>query len=181
MKSLAIKIISKKSSIFWDITPWALLATCFALGSCLAYSSTLKMEATRSSETSVDFHRTTRRYNPEVRTFHKQRCENLKYCTEILLIWLVYEDWGGLSSTNNLHKFGGAQRRHSSSSWYILQRFKRWVNFALLQNDINWCTSTLFTTHREFVHVPSEFISDLSYRKLIGKGGETYTYMEGRY
>jgi hypothetical protein len=31
----------------------------------LAYSSTLKMEATYSSETSVDFQRTTERYIPE--------------------------------------------------------------------------------------------------------------------
>jgi hypothetical protein len=35
------------------------------LVSCLAYSSTLKMEATCSSETSIDFRRTTRRYIPE--------------------------------------------------------------------------------------------------------------------
>jgi hypothetical protein len=33
----------------------ALLATCFMLVSCLAYSSTLKMEVTCSSETPVDF------------------------------------------------------------------------------------------------------------------------------
>jgi hypothetical protein len=33
----------------------ALLSACFMLISCLVYSSTLKMEATCSSETSVDF------------------------------------------------------------------------------------------------------------------------------
>jgi hypothetical protein len=38
----------------------------------LAYSSTLKMEVTCSSETSVDFQRTTRRYIPEERTLHNQ-------------------------------------------------------------------------------------------------------------
>jgi hypothetical protein len=32
---------------------------------CLAYSPTLKMEAVRYSEESVDFHRTIRNYNPE--------------------------------------------------------------------------------------------------------------------
>jgi hypothetical protein len=59
----------------WDITPRskqvpgrALLATCFMLVSCSAYSFTLKMEATYSSETSVDFQRDTRRYLPEDRT-----------------------------------------------------------------------------------------------------------------
>jgi hypothetical protein len=35
---------------------------------CLAYSSNLKMEATCSSETSVDFQRTARRYIPEDKT-----------------------------------------------------------------------------------------------------------------
>jgi hypothetical protein len=36
------------------------------------------MEATYSSETSVDFQRNTRRYIPEDRTFRNHRCENLK-------------------------------------------------------------------------------------------------------
>jgi hypothetical protein len=43
-------------------------AACFMLDSCLAYSSTLKMKETCSSETSVDFQQTTRRYIPEDRT-----------------------------------------------------------------------------------------------------------------
>jgi hypothetical protein len=48
------------------------LATCFKLVSFLAYSSTLKMEAKGSSEMSVDFQRTTRRYTPEDRTLHEE-------------------------------------------------------------------------------------------------------------
>jgi hypothetical protein len=36
------------------------------------------MEAKYSSETSVDFQRTTPRYNPEDRTIYNHRCENLK-------------------------------------------------------------------------------------------------------
>jgi hypothetical protein len=44
------------------------LATLFTLVSCLAYSLTLKMEATFSPETSLDFQRTTRRYIREDRT-----------------------------------------------------------------------------------------------------------------
>jgi hypothetical protein len=39
--------------------------------SCMAYSSTLKMEATCSSETSADFRQTTRRYIPEDRTLQR--------------------------------------------------------------------------------------------------------------
>jgi hypothetical protein len=41
------------------------------LDSCLAYSSTLEMKATCSSETSVNFQRTTRRYIPEDRPFQR--------------------------------------------------------------------------------------------------------------
>jgi hypothetical protein len=71
-----------KSSVFWDITSCSLLevnqhlgrpcrqksralATCFMVVTFLTYSSILKMEATCSSEKSVDFHWTTRRYIPE--------------------------------------------------------------------------------------------------------------------
>jgi hypothetical protein len=46
--------------------------TCFTLVSSLDYSLNLQMAATCSSETSVDFQRTTRRYIPE----DKQRFEN---------------------------------------------------------------------------------------------------------
>jgi hypothetical protein len=68
-----------KSNIFWDITPCSplqvnrhfggtyrlhlfCLPSAFTLVSCSAYSSTLKIEAICSSETSVHFHRTIRRY-----------------------------------------------------------------------------------------------------------------------
>jgi hypothetical protein len=44
-------------------------------GFCLAYSWTLKMEKISSSETSVDFHRTTQSYIPE----DSHCCQNLKY------------------------------------------------------------------------------------------------------
>jgi hypothetical protein len=46
----------------------ALLATCFTLVSCLAYSSNLTIAATFSSETLFGLQRTTRRYIPEART-----------------------------------------------------------------------------------------------------------------
>jgi hypothetical protein len=49
-----------KSSVFWDITSCsALLVTSFILVSYPAYSSAMKMEATCSSEMSVDFQQTT--------------------------------------------------------------------------------------------------------------------------
>jgi hypothetical protein len=49
-----------ESSIFRDIMQS--LPNAFSQVSCSAYSLALKMEATCSSETSVDFQRTTRRY-----------------------------------------------------------------------------------------------------------------------
>jgi hypothetical protein len=82
-----------KISVFWDITPCSPLkpnwhfggtcrhqpqgrrisqATCFTLVSYLAYSLTLKMEATCSSETLVDFQRTSQHYIPEDRTLFLQ-------------------------------------------------------------------------------------------------------------
>jgi hypothetical protein len=45
---------------------------------CSAFSSTMKLEATCSSEMSVDFQRTTRRYIAEDRTLRNHRCENFK-------------------------------------------------------------------------------------------------------
>jgi hypothetical protein len=103
------------SSIFWDITPCSPLNVNRRFGgkSCLhlqdrrinrarnrheagskfflAYSSTFKMDAICSSETSVDFQRTTRRYIPEDGTLHNHRCENLKsyrefFCMEVALL-----------------------------------------------------------------------------------------------
>jgi hypothetical protein len=50
----------------------------FTMVSCLAYSSTLKMEATYCSETLNDFQRSAQHYIPEDRTLHKRCCENLE-------------------------------------------------------------------------------------------------------
>jgi hypothetical protein len=76
-----------ESFIFGGITPCdplrgngrlhLLLAASFTLVSCLAYSSTLKIEAIYSYETLVEFQRDTWRYIPEDITLHNHRCENL--------------------------------------------------------------------------------------------------------
>jgi hypothetical protein len=91
-----------KSTVFWDITPRsqlkvnrrfgatfrlylqgrrigrALLAACFMMVSCLAYSLVLKMEAIYPSETSDDFQRTTWRYIPDDINFHNHHWKNLR-------------------------------------------------------------------------------------------------------
>jgi hypothetical protein len=53
------------------------LSATFTLVSCAAYF-TLMIEAIYSSETSVDFQRTTWRYIPEDNILHNHRSENLK-------------------------------------------------------------------------------------------------------
>jgi hypothetical protein len=57
---------------------WICLASVFTLVSCSAYSSTFKMEAVCSPETSIDFQRTTRLYIPEDSTLHIHCGDNLK-------------------------------------------------------------------------------------------------------
>jgi hypothetical protein len=98
-------VVVMKNFIFWDITPCSRLKvkptfqrnqgeSCwqgefsfppsFTLVSCWAYSSTLKMEATCSSETSVGFQRTTRHYFPEDSTLHS--CSATQEMIHLLLI-----------------------------------------------------------------------------------------------
>jgi hypothetical protein len=55
------------------------MATCLLAGFAKLISSTLKMEAICSSETSLETQRTTRRHIPEYDTIHNHRCENLKF------------------------------------------------------------------------------------------------------
>jgi hypothetical protein len=57
-----------------------------------AYSSTLKMDAICSSETSVDFQRTARRYIPDDSTFQDHSCENLKSYIAFCLIVFSFQD-----------------------------------------------------------------------------------------
>jgi hypothetical protein len=65
------------------------IATC--LLSYLAYSWTLKIEATCSSETSVEFQQTTRRYIPFQRTDRKQDLKLYVVHNKICIVWGVVQ------------------------------------------------------------------------------------------
>lgn len=54
----------------------SLLAVCFMLASCSAFSLTMKVEVTCSSNILVDFHWITWRYISGERTLHNYSCEN---------------------------------------------------------------------------------------------------------
>jgi hypothetical protein len=64
----------ESQSVFWR----NVLASCFMLVSCVAYSSTLEMEVMSSSQTSADFQWAKWHYISEDRTLHNHGCENLK-------------------------------------------------------------------------------------------------------
>jgi hypothetical protein len=102
--------LALKSIIFWDMMPCSPLsctprfggtyhlhlqgrrqATCLLTG-LLNYSSTLKMEAICSSETSGATQRTTRRHIPEDYTLHNHRSENLKSYKTSFAIYNSFEN-----------------------------------------------------------------------------------------
>jgi hypothetical protein len=95
------------------------------LGSCVTYSSTLKMEATCSSETSVNFQRTTPRYVPEDRTLcpflflHPICLGSYSFtCEDVCRMW---------SWKNRFRDFDGFTRfelRYSSTNY---KPFKDWI------------------------------------------------------
>lgn len=67
----------------------ALLDVCVILVSCFVYSSTLKKQATYSSEKSVGFQRTTLYYVPDNRALHDHCCENLKSYKKYRLLLFI--------------------------------------------------------------------------------------------
>jgi hypothetical protein len=85
-------MLIKKSSVFWDITPCSPLKVSLDFRRiCRLHLENQReagskhrnfgkpMEETCSSETPIDFHRTTWRCIPEDTAAHNHCCENLKY------------------------------------------------------------------------------------------------------
>jgi hypothetical protein len=75
-------------------------STCLLVG-LLGFSSTLKMEALCSSETSVATQQTTRRHIPEDYTLHNHRCENLKSNIQHLSLYKNMSEFGYSHLENN--------------------------------------------------------------------------------
>jgi hypothetical protein len=74
------------------------------------------MEAIYSSEMSVEFQRTTRRYIPEARTLHNHHCENLEFYKDIFFFsvttTLRYTGLGVISP----HWSGATEELHTPSA-----------------------------------------------------------------
>jgi hypothetical protein len=128
----------------------ALLAKCFMLISCLAYSSTLKRKTPGFSEMSVPFQRATRRYIPENRSLHNKRRENLK--SHVNLGWCRFQS--GLKICRLVSSF---------------RKNKRWTVEA--RNGRQHCfpgPSALHTTlHNIALYVCRLLISKLNVQKSI--------------
>jgi len=71
---------SMKFRVFWDVAPCSHVEVDrrFRGAYCLHHQGALMMEAVRTSETSVNFNLTTRRYIPEDSKLHTRRRENFK-------------------------------------------------------------------------------------------------------
>jgi hypothetical protein len=67
-----------KISVFWAVAPCCLVAVYRRFRGTCCLLIALMIEVASTSETSVNFYQTTRRYNREERHLYTRRCENLK-------------------------------------------------------------------------------------------------------
>jgi hypothetical protein len=102
-------------------TMWQAEPPAFTLVSCSAYSSPLKMEAICSSETSVEFKRTTRPYVPENITFYNHRCEILEFYKWITSTASAF-DFVHILATNNRKRIvtETSHYKHAIDVWFTL-------------------------------------------------------------
>jgi hypothetical protein len=100
-----------------------MFAIFFTLYSCLIYCSTLKMEAICSSETSVDFQLTTRRYIPDDIALLDHCCENLKSYNLIYCIY-IYISVGTCVRERFLHNTSASSPRN----WWPHRQLHFWIS-----------------------------------------------------
>jgi hypothetical protein len=77
LESRSCKITNKKMAVFWVVAPCSLVEV-YHVSEVIAVSIRAMMEATSTSETSVNFYKTVPRNNPEDSHLHTRRRENLK-------------------------------------------------------------------------------------------------------
>jgi hypothetical protein len=155
-----------KSSLFWGMSPCSplkvnaiseekrLLATC----SCLAYSSTLKMDATCSFGTSVDFQRTTRCCMPQDRALRTKRWFLSVQCDP-------YCEW----SAYRFYLFGQKQavsqeRVHIDNQIHSLKEVKRVHDHAKCQIR-SLCSFVLSLCTHETTREP---VNGFSFNLIVG-------------
>jgi hypothetical protein len=101
-----------------------LIGSCFRLISCLTYSSTLKMEPTCSSETSVDFQRTRQRYIPKDRSPLNKILSRNNYDSSILAYCLIFNSFK--DTLPNVWRFC----MHGNCNWLgfvSIQDAEKWI------------------------------------------------------
>jgi hypothetical protein len=101
----------------------------FTLVSCLAYSSTLKMEVTCPTETLVDFQRTARSYIPEDITHHNHLCENLKSYNQLELPYTTNGNRTSFSGIE-IYQYSSCFTKHVCQHCFRIYWF--WVNYCML-------------------------------------------------
>jgi hypothetical protein len=85
-----------KIAVFWVVPSCSLVEVYQRFrGPCCLYHHRLVMEAARTSETVINLHQTTRRYNPEDGRLHTRRRENLKSCLQRIRLGIYVLRLGG--------------------------------------------------------------------------------------
>jgi hypothetical protein len=130
----------------WTLPCTALLFAWFMMVSCLIYSSNLKMEATCSSVTSVDFHRTTWHYIPEDRTLDNHCWANLKsynLCTRKIEEFNAKKD-----VAQSVFTCPGTILKITNSYWHLWYSFIYWWYKSLywfyLYSNMSCCRPVWF-------------------------------------
>jgi hypothetical protein len=72
---MGLEVKAANSKVLFCSAQFALLAACFLLVSCLAYSSALKIERVRPSETSVNYYWAAQLYMQEDNILHSHSIE----------------------------------------------------------------------------------------------------------
>jgi hypothetical protein len=121
----------------------ASLKLCLPLMCCLAYSAILKMEAVRSSETSVNFYRATRVISLKIVPFRDTGMRTSNPTDFYLLVYLLYYDFikKGGGGSDKMHR---CNSRNEALAWIINESQYNWLTTRYSTWNINSITQLLF-------------------------------------